>query len=253
MACCLTAPSHDLDQSVNKTSRSGQEECLCQFLLLSVHLLLFTGAPYPRSDSVTSDASRPPTASTLNRFTPLPGISAKGLHPSPPPMNNAEMALAVQRLQLNNPSPRQTKTRPRSHYEIERECNVSNAVENDSEDTSVTGSQSADTSPADDDATPFRALQREVTLIPEPTDSDKVTLGIKLPNGQRIQRAFHFDDPLIAVIEFAEVSAQLDFSGCELVCIISGPRQVFSDLTLTLAQSGIQNRTLLHIEKPDEP
>ena len=97
----------------------------------------------------------------------------------------------------------------------------------------------------------YPPLQRKVVLPVEPKEGEaRLLLAVKLPNGQRVQRHFKTTDQLLHVLRFAEYSAQLDFSNCEVVC--DAPRKVFKELNIKLMNSGLQNRTVLHIQIPDE-
>ena len=96
----------------------------------------------------------------------------------------------------------------------------------------------------------YPVLTRNIELTAEPPEGDTaLLLAIKLPNGNRVQRRFLKTDTLSVVMHFAEFSSQLDFTGTEIVC--DAPRQVFSDLSLTIADTGLQNRTIIHIQTPD--
>lgn len=98
----------------------------------------------------------------------------------------------------------------------------------------------------------YQALDRNIVLPPEPEGpgDDRVILAIKLPDGTRVQRGFYTHDTLRDVCSYAEVEAQLDFSNCELVCDV--PRKVYKDLSINIGESGLQNRTVLHVQLPDE-
>ena len=99
---------------------------------------------------------------------------------------------------------------------------------------------------------PFPPLTRPVELPAEPSsaDTDAVLLAVKLPDGRRMQRRFRKSDELRSVLHFAEVSAQLDFSATVIVC--DAPRRLFTDLCVKLSDTELQNRTVLHLQLPDE-
>ncbi len=105
---------------------------------------------------------------------------------------------------------------------------------------------------SEDSEPEFLPLKRKVVLPQEPLPNEEhMVLAVKLPSGQRAQRRFRPLDQLQTILSFAEVSAQLDFTGCELVCDV--PRHlVFPDLSLLLAESGITDRTVLHVQIPDD-
>jgi hypothetical protein len=95
----------------------------------------------------------------------------------------------------------------------------------------------------------FEALCSAPVLPPEPAEAEEsLAIGVKLPDGKRIQRRFRPQDTLRDILSFAELTASLDMAHCFLVSSV--PRASFTDLDLTLAACGIQNRTLLHVEEP---
>jgi hypothetical protein len=96
----------------------------------------------------------------------------------------------------------------------------------------------------------FKTLTRTETVPAEPVGNEpKLLLAIKLPNGSRVQRHFSPSNLLVSVLYFAEISCQLDFSGCEMVC--DAPRALYRDLNITIETANISNRTILHIQIPD--
>ena len=98
----------------------------------------------------------------------------------------------------------------------------------------------------------FQPLTRKVVLPAEPNQNEKhFILAVKLPSGQRPQRRFKPSDSLQTVMNFAELSSQLDFEGCELVCDVPS-HLVFRNLKMTIENSGLKDRTVLHVQVPDE-
>ena len=97
----------------------------------------------------------------------------------------------------------------------------------------------------------YQKLQRDIHVPPEPGENEeRILLAVKLPTGQRIQRHFRKTETLELVVQFAELSSQLDFTGHEIVC--DAPRKVFKDLSVVLAASGLENRTVVHVQLPDD-
>ena len=95
-------------------------------------------------------------------------------------------------------------------------------------------------------------LRREVTLPLEPeSDEPRFRLAVKLPDGQRVQRFFRLGESLNTVVEFAEVESKLDLGGYELVCTM--PHRIIKDLSQSVGESGLQDKTVLHLQLPDEP
>ena len=103
-----------------------------------------------------------------------------------------------------------------------------------------------------EEAPRFAPLTRENTLSVEPTDTDghnTILLAVKLPDGTRVHRYFRLDETMAMVMHFAEVTSQLDLSNCELICCV--PRQLFTDLSVTVGETGLKPRTVLHIRPKD--
>lgn len=76
-----------------------------------------------------------------------------------------------------------------------------------------------------------------------------VQLGLKLPNGDRIESEFSLSSTLQDVVDCAERSSGVDLRDC-LVSTNGVPRTVFNDKTRTLYESGINVRTVLYFSFP---
>ena len=105
--------------------------------------------------------------------------------------------------------------------------------------------------PKVEQVTETKILRRDICLPEEPKEGQpRVLLAVKLTNGQRIQRHFHLTDTLMVVLNFAELSSKNDFTGYQIVC--DAPRKVFTDMNTTIQDSGLQNRTVVHIQIRDD-
>lgn len=92
-------------------------------------------------------------------------------------------------------------------------------------------------------------LQRQISNISLGSRSDGVEvilLAVKLPSGERIQGQFRSSDKLSTVASFGEKYSKTQFKGCSLVC--HHPHAVYSDLNITIRESGLLSRTVLYIE-----
>ena len=97
-------------------------------------------------------------------------------------------------------------------------------------------------------------IQKTTDMIPDSFTQPEPPLGapnriqllLRLPDGKRISRAFLSSDTLQIVINFAKVSSKLDTI---LRLVSPAPRKMFGDLTLSLAQAGIENQSILVLEK----
>ncbi|KAG5838096.1 hypothetical protein ANANG_G00220170 [Anguilla anguilla] len=76
-------------------------------------------------------------------------------------------------------------------------------------------------------------------------------LAVRSPCGRRLQRRFLPTDTLRAVLAAAEDAHGARY-GRAVVQTVEVPRRSFADLNVTLAQCGIQNRSVLCISKEDD-
>lgn len=89
------------------------------------------------------------------------------------------------------------------------------------------------------------------SMLPREPEQDekRITLAVKLPTGERLQRNFRPSDPLRVILKFAESSSRCDFSRCELVCL--EPKVILQNMSKTIGQSKLPNKTLLYIQLPE--
>lgn len=80
--------------------------------------------------------------------------------------------------------------------------------------------------------------------------SDKVCcIGVRLPNGERVERRFYADTTLEAVLLFAEISSDLESHSFQLVTPY--PKRVLSDTSQTLEQAGLMPKAVLIVDPLD--
>ncbi len=174
------------------------------------------------------------------------------------PDSHAQPAKSILKMKdLGEGSPREVG--PTRETTAETHSGSTDPMESGTKNASLSGSIAAESSHSDSQShnnlvvlptDQFKPLAREISLPPEPTEKEpRALLAVKLPNGQRVQRYFPPDDKLLSILHFAEVSAKMDFTGCELIQDV--PKMKFSDLSITIRQSGLANRTVLHIHAPD--
>lgn len=82
-----------------------------------------------------------------------------------------------------------------------------------------------------------------------PDHHNTVQLGLKLPNGDRIQADFSLTATLEDITHYAESCASTDLHKC-IISTNEVPRKVFNDKTQTLYESGINVRTVLYFSLP---
>ncbi|XP_067303285.1 UBX domain-containing protein 10 [Pseudorasbora parva] len=75
-------------------------------------------------------------------------------------------------------------------------------------------------------------------------------LAIRNPCGQRFKSHFRPTDPLRAVLSAAEAEFGVKFDNC-LLETMDVPRRTFTNLTMTLAQCGVLNKSVLCISQDD--
>ncbi|XP_064611417.1 UBX domain-containing protein 10-like [Liolophura sinensis] len=78
---------------------------------------------------------------------------------------------------------------------------------------------------------------------------EKLTIALKLPDGRRFQQCFPVASSLQSVLQFVETESGLNFNGFSL--IQNSPKRIFNDLSQTLVDCQLEDRTLLYIDKDD--
>lgn len=83
-----------------------------------------------------------------------------------------------------------------------------------------------------------------------PQDEPDLLLAIRNPCGQRFKCHFHPSDKLQVVLSNAEAEFGEKYENC-IIETMDVPRRTFTNLTITLAQSGILNKSVLCISQDD--
>ncbi len=249
-----------------------------------------TTQPQPQPQAVTPILSSSTTkpSSALNRFNPLPSISHKsndgvsdtkrGGYPRPAPRKLSESSASrktpkhADSEKVDDANNNQTESFKNLQSQLRR-LKTEESVQRQAPDAKTQTEKMRSQQPMKSDRhkaaqrahdepvivsvctdpePEFQPLRRKVFLPAEPTPSeDHFILAVKLPSGQRPQRRFRPTDTLQTVMNFAESSARLDFEGCELVCDVPS-HIVFRNLNVVIAKSGLRNRTVLHVQIPDQ-
>ncbi|KAH9513580.1 hypothetical protein Btru_033418 [Bulinus truncatus] len=100
--------------------------------------------------------------------------------------------------------------------------------------------------------TQSKPIIKKPVIIPSPDNypTKDILLAVKLPSdGTRHQRYFSSKENLQSILDFAEDVAKQDFGGYILVS--SAPRMVYKDLYVTIEHSGLQDKSVLHLEEAD--
>ena len=94
-------------------------------------------------------------------------------------------------------------------------------------------------------------LNRDMRMSPEPgEDQENVSLAVKLPDGHRIQRRFRPTHSVQTIVDFAEHTSQINFSGYKLVSNTL-PKREFTNLQLNIRECNLESRTLLILQPPE--
>ncbi|MBN3318685.1 UBX10 protein, partial [Atractosteus spatula] len=88
----------------------------------------------------------------------------------------------------------------------------------------------------------------EMTAPAEARVEQNLLLAVRSPSGERFQRLFHPSDTLQTVIATAEAEHGTSYEG-GIIETMEVPRRSFHNLSLTLEQSGICNRTVLCVSQ----
>nr|XP_009295336.1 UBX domain-containing protein 10 isoform X1 [Danio rerio]XP_009295338.1 UBX domain-containing protein 10 isoform X1 [Danio rerio] len=83
-----------------------------------------------------------------------------------------------------------------------------------------------------------------------PPEESDLLLAIRTPCGQRFKRSFRPSDQLKGVLSAAEAEFGDRFDNC-IIETMDVPRRTFSNLTMTLAQCGVLNKSVLCISHDD--
>ncbi|KAJ5070655.1 fas-associated protein [Anaeramoeba ignava] len=96
--------------------------------------------------------------------------------------------------------------------------------------------------------------EKKQNLPSEPenaNDSNVLTIAIKLPNSQRIQRRFYKQDKIQVIFDWIYLSSQDALSDSPFTLVKNFPKKIFDDPNKTLEEEGIQNNELLYVLKED--
>ena len=93
------------------------------------------------------------------------------------------------------------------------------------------------------------AAERRNWIPSEPAagEPDRLQLMIRFPDGKRLSRAFRSTEEVQVVADFVEAAGGLASGTFRLAS--AHPRRVFAALTLSLADSGVENQSTLVVEK----
>lgn len=82
----------------------------------------------------------------------------------------------------------------------------------------------------------------------KPSGEGQIMLGVKIPtDGTRHKQYFSQHDELRSIIQFAEKISGKEF--INHILVLSNPRRQFCDLSQTIAEAGLENKSVLHLEE----
>ena len=116
--------------------------------------------------------------------------------------------------------------------------------------TNMSNSHSLNTNMSNNCCTPIHSIADRHGSIPEEPHVDDpfaILLCVKIPNGSRVQRRFRLSDLLCHVVAFALQHCKEEEEEDWELSTSDVPRKVFSNLSLSLREAELENRTLLHL------
>ncbi|ESO89954.1 hypothetical protein LOTGIDRAFT_234065 [Lottia gigantea] len=90
-------------------------------------------------------------------------------------------------------------------------------------------------------------------VIPDPSqDNPVIEIGVKLPDtGDRVCQVFHSFDTLKSVMKFAQNKTGSKKLSQKYSLAINMPRKVFTNLSITIKEAGLDNKTILYLIEKD--
>ncbi|XP_067872914.1 UBX domain-containing protein 10 [Heterodontus francisci] len=93
---------------------------------------------------------------------------------------------------------------------------------------------------------------RAAALPDEPSESEpRLRLAVRYPSGQRFERCFRPSDTLQTILSVAEWKSNTNYTN-SVVETMDVPRRSFNDLSKTLEECGIQNKSVLCILQDED-
>lgn len=91
---------------------------------------------------------------------------------------------------------------------------------------------------------------KRVRLAAEPAagEAGRLLLMLRLPKGQRLQRAFRSSETIGSIYDFVDIQELEELKGEQYRLVSTMPRKAYEDRQLTLAEAGIQNQFVLMVE-----
>lgn len=96
-------------------------------------------------------------------------------------------------------------------------------------------------------AAELEAKRARLPAEPAPGEPGRLALLLKLPNGQRLQRAFRATEAVSVIYDYVDLQSP-EVAGQRYRLVSTMPRRAFEDLQPTLQELGIQNQCVLMVE-----
>eukprot|EP00440_Ansanella_granifera_P031748 gb/GFBE01034457.1/.p1 GENE.gb/GFBE01034457.1/~~gb/GFBE01034457.1/.p1 ORF type:complete len:297 (+),score=94.30 gb/GFBE01034457.1/:1-891(+) len=93
----------------------------------------------------------------------------------------------------------------------------------------------------------LQAKRARLPSEPAAGESGRMQLMLRLPNGQRLQRAFRGSDAIAALYDFVDLTCQ-ELQSQQYRLVSNMPRKAYEDRQQSLADAGIQNQFVLMVE-----
>ncbi|KAJ1142537.1 hypothetical protein NDU88_008851 [Pleurodeles waltl] len=182
--------------------------------------------------------SRP--SSSLNKYTVLPCIRKEGTGDS------AESNVSEQTSKLRlRERPQETQGRPL--YRGDRPAKSKTRAQSSTE--SVFKSSSTSSEKLQDTANEQSSFL--CTDLEEPLEEPRLLLAVRSPSGRRYERYFRPTDTLQTIIAVTEQRSTAFYKKCSIETM-EVPRRSFSDLTKSLEDCGIPNKSVLCIFQEEQ-
>lgn len=128
-------------------------------------------------------------------------------------------------------------------------------TDSDFEEESVSVQQ-CDSEDDDSSSKPRRPIIRSATFTIEKERPDIhgpfLTIAIRLPDGSRVAKRFDSKETLQNVCEFAIESIEDSELKTWLLVTTDIPKRIFKDLTMSLKEAGIDDKTLLYLQSKED-
>merc|ERR1712187_1069039 len=94
----------------------------------------------------------------------------------------------------------------------------------------------------------LQAKKSRLAEEPQAGEPGRLQIVLRLPSGQRLQRAFRNSETVGLIYDFVDIQQLPALDGKKYRLIQNMPRTVYEDRTSTLERAGISNQSVLMVE-----